>query len=89
MGESDVSDKDSITLCILWEHEIRLAATLLRAATELPEDAPQDICDKALQDAFAAAIAALWHVTDDAALLLSSADKMRRRIVRGGTKRKP
>ena len=66
-----MSHTANITLCVLWEDELRLAAKLLRAAA----DAPDDDHDLLAQQAYAACQVALWGLTDERhAVILAASD---------------
>ena len=70
-------NKATIKLLVIWEHEIRLAAKLLKIASEHVGEA--DYPDK-LADAINATVAALYGAHDEKySLVLSSAPSMIRR----------
>lgn len=73
-----MSGEAKYSLLVLWEHEIRTAATLFEKATRLlgDESASNDARQTACAEAYEAARAALWGADDEErALVLSSAPK--------------
>lgn len=75
-----MSDKNEVSLCILWEHELRIAGQLLKEAINLPDNTPDDVAGKIYYDAFRACAIALYHVEDASILMLASNDKFKRKI---------
>ena len=73
-----MSDAANISLCVLWESELRTAARLLQKAFTKPEavleDAAAEEASRALMyhDALLAAYTALAHLTDDRAVVIIS-----------------
>lgn len=76
-----MSDVASLKLCVLWEHELKLAAAAVKEAGEKLHEGPKSKLTQEQRDACLDALqvceAALFHVEEDSALVLSSAAKIR------------
>lgn len=71
-----MAENTTIKLCLLWEGELREAARLLQAAhAEGLDDEARGV---AMAQAFQAAAAALWGLTDDHACVLVGSDEIRK-----------
>lgn len=73
-----MSDKASITLCILWEGELREAARLLKIANDMPEKDPS--IGKAQAAAWGACSVALHDLTADKIAVMIGAEEIRKRV---------
>ena len=72
-----MSENTTIKLCILWEGELREAARLLHQAHA--EGLDDDTRSEAMNQAFLAAVTALWGLTDDHACVLVGSDEIRKK----------
>lgn len=63
----------TISLCVLWEDELRAASRLLKAA----HDAPDDQVVEAAQMAYAACEIALGGITDDRHIVMIAPSDLR------------
>ncbi len=69
-----MADTSTISLCILWEDELRAAADLLQKANDAPEDEMQQ---SAMQAAWAACSVALHGLTKEKTVVLLAAATVR------------
>jgi len=68
-----VSSKAEMTLCILWEDELRTAARLLDVA----QTCPDEDASKAMAAAYGACLVALNGLTDEKTAVMVSAPAIR------------
>lgn len=70
-----MSDRATVTLCILWEDELRTASRLLQIANDMPDDAPDRMI--AIQQAWGACSVALAGLSDDKIVVMLGSDAIR------------
>lgn len=73
-----MSGKGDFQLCVLWEAELRAAARLIERADALPPEDPG--FGMAAAEAFQACRVALFHVSDERALVLVGSDEIKKRM---------
>ena len=68
-----MAERSQFQVCIVWEHELRMASKLLKRAYE--EGISESEATHRLGPALKACLVALWGIDDDAAcVLLGAAD---------------
>lgn len=70
-----MADKVTMSICILWEHELRVAARLLQKLETIPDDeGHSDQRSQCIVDGYRACQAALYGLRDEIPIaMLSSA----------------
>lgn len=71
-----MADHVELSLCILWEEELRTAARLLHRSAD--ESLSEEDRNEAAVQGFSAAMVALWGLTDDRACVLIGSDEIRK-----------
>jgi hypothetical protein len=70
-----MSHRAAVTLCILWEDELRTASRLLQIANDMPDDAQDRLT--AIQQAWGACSVALAGLSDEKTVVMLGSDAIR------------
>ena len=68
-----MAEQATLTLCVLWEHELQAAGALLRQLHE-GKDLPDDEYSRLAADAMQACTVALWNIGEGHLVMLAHDD---------------